>query len=235
MGIISGRICMKDIAMKTLKYFILIMLVLSTIQVSAQLSLGITGGYTKAWEDYGDVSLPEDAEIHIAAFNFSALVYFPISNHVGVGVDPGFIQRGAACIPGWNGGINPIFQGDTKLFLSYVAVPLMISGQAPIYKEKFEVFGKVGYGPSYLTAAIQEETILGSDDPPIRSRVKLDDSSNLNRWDHGFYGSLGIGYHVGVGQLFIESGYYLGLKNADRFNASKNRNVNFNLGYLFKL
>ena len=222
--------------MKTLRNLLVIFSIIISAQASAQFSIGIKGGFTKAWEDYGDVDLPEDAEIDVSGFNISGLAYYRLNNYLQVGIEPGYIQRGAACVPGWNGGFDPIFEGDTKLFLNYAELPLMVSGNVSFFQKKFEIFGKAGYGLTFLTTAYSEEIDLGSDEPAIRTKLTLDDdSSNLNRWDHGFYGGLGIAYNLGRNQFFVESDYFMGLKDAERSNTSKNRSIDFSIGYLIRL
>lgn len=219
--------------MKTLKFLFLFLFCCSLSQLHAQWSIGVEGGYTNAWEEYGDVGLPEDAEIDVSGFNVSGLAYFQLSKHFKIGVEPGFIQRGAACVPGW----QPIFEADTKLFLNYVEAPVMISGNIPLFKSKFEIFAKAGYGASYLTSAFREEMVVLPDgDVPVnRTKMELGEDSMLNRWDHGVYGSFGFGYNMGIHQIFVASDYYMGLTDAERFNQSENRNVNFNIGYMISL
>jgi hypothetical protein len=222
--------------MKASKHLLLLFSFLLAAQLHAQLSLGIQGGYTDAWQAYGDVDLPEDAQTHISGYHISALAYFQINKYLHVGAEPGFIKRGAACVPGWNGGANPVFEGDTKFLLSYVEVPLFVSGKIPLLKNKLEVFGKVGYGPSYMTTAFREEMDLGNLDPvTTRTEMDLGEFSVLNRWDHGIYGGLGLGFNFGNNQIFVASDYYMGFKDAERFNTSKNRGIDFSIGYLIKL
>ncbi|MEO1054019.1 MAG: outer membrane beta-barrel protein [Bacteroidota bacterium] len=208
---------------------------LVSIKVQAQFSLGVKGGYTKAWEHYGDVDLPDDAVIHINRFNVSGLVYLSLNERLSIGVEPGYVERGAACIPGWNLEPDPIFNGDTKLFLSYVKAPIMLRTELPLGASKFSIIGSAGYGLSYLTTAFEEQELVGSDEPTQRTKVDLSEGSRLNRLDHGFYGSAAIGYDLGRGRLFAESEYYFGLRDADQFNTSKNRTLSFNVGYLFKI
>ncbi len=218
--------------MKVLKCFLLFTLCLSFQQLHAQFSLGLKGGYINAWQDYGDVELPENAQIDVNGINISALAYFRINKYLQIGIEPGFVQRGAACIPGW----MPIFEGDTAFELNYVEAPLMVSGNLPLFKSRFEVFGKLGYGVSYLASAYREETAgWGNDNPVIRTKMDLGENSILNQFDHGAYSGLGIAYNFGVHQVFIESNYYRGFTNAERFNQSQNRSVNFNLGYIISL
>lgn len=220
--------------MKTLKIFLLFALCLTLQQLSAQFSVGIKGGYVNAWEYYGDVELPEDAQIDVNGYNISALAYLRLNNNLKVGMEPGFVQRGAACVPGW----MPIFEGDTEFELNYIEAPVFISGNLQLFKSRFEVFGKLGYGASYLTSAYREELtsgIGGSDSPVIRTKMDLGEDSILNRLDHGAYGNFGFAYNLGIHQIFIESGYYHSFTDAERFNTSKNRSVNLNIGYMISL
>ena len=81
-----------------------------------------------------------------------------INKYIEFGVEPGFIRRGAACVPGWNGGINPepIFPGDSKFVLDYIEMPIMAKFNLPLFKDKFEISGKAGYGGSMLVKSIRE-------------------------------------------------------------------------------
>src|SRR5258706_10912626 len=106
----------------------------SFFQINAQFSVGVRGGVNKAWEDYGDVEVPPNAQTHVFGFQTSALAYFEISKHFSIGVEPGYAQRGAACVPEFI-----TFQGDSKLLFNYVELPLMLSLKFPVLKEKFEV------------------------------------------------------------------------------------------------
>ncbi len=222
--------------MKNLKSVLFLVCLFTSGALSAQFSIGLQGGFTKAWEEYGDVGLPDDAEIDISGLNISILAYHRLGKNLQIGVEPGFARRGAACEPGWNVGPGPIFRGDTKLLLNYVEAPLMVSGNLNFFQNKFEVFGKVGYGTSFLASAYSEEITLGTDEPAERTRINLDESSSrLNRWDHGIYTGFGVAYNLGKNQIFLASDVYMGMKDADRNNTSKNRSVDFNIGYMIRL
>jgi hypothetical protein len=80
-------------------------------------------------------------------------------------------------------------------------MPLMISANFPVYRNKLEVFGKAGYGASFIIAAFREQTVVNGDEPPERMKWDLSESSNFNRWDHGFYGGLGVGFNFGINRL----------------------------------
>ena len=217
--------------MKTLKSYLILCTCLLVTSLYGQISVGVEAGYTRAWEDYGDVELPPDAEIHIGGFNVSLLGYLKLTDHISVGIEPGYIKRGAACVPGW----APVFEGDTKLFLDHIELPLMASFNVPLLNNKLEAFARIGYGVSYLLSATEEVLTINEEDP---FRTKLDLTSprqDFNRLEHGAYGSLGLGYNMGQGQFFVKTDYYMAMNNAVGFTASENRNININVGYLIEL
>ena len=121
-------------------------------QLHAQLSFGASSGYTRAWQNYGDVVLPDDAVTHIHGFNAEFQMYYQLNRFLSLGVEPAFTRRGAACVPGWNGGINPnpIFPGDSRFLLDYVEAPLMIQGNFGFFNNRFVVQPALGYGWSMM-------------------------------------------------------------------------------------
>ncbi len=196
----------------------------------AQISVGIKGGYTTAWEFY-NTNLPEGADISVDGFNVSAMIYKPLGKHLQIGIEPGYVQRGAACIPGW----QPIFAADTRLLLNYVEAPVMLSGKIPLLNGRMEIFGKVGYGFSRLVRAYQQNTLTDWENPEPKSRIPLNGFNGLNEWDHGVYTGAGIGMKAGPGKLTLEVNHYLGLRDATEGATSKNRSLNFNVGYSISL
>lgn len=214
--------------MKTLKYLLPFIVLFSLKQLQAQISISLKAGASKAWQDYGpDVLLPDGAETHIYGLNTTLSAYYDLGKYLRVGIEPGYVRRGAACEPGF---IGP-FIGDTKLLLDYVQMPLMVSGKLPLMKERFELFAKLGYGPSVMMGAAREEIILNGDEPAQVRREDLSDFSQLNRWGHGAYGGIGMGLNLGPNQIFLECQGYASFRDANSFNVSKNRSININLGF----
>jgi hypothetical protein len=205
----------------------LLLVLLLPANAHAQISLGVEGGFTRAWEYY-NVPLPEDAEIHVNGFNVHALAYVRLGKNLSVGIEPGFVQRGAACIPGF---IGP-FIGDSKFLLDYIEAPVMLKGNLPLLGGAFEAFGKVGYGASWMVSRILEIQPADIREEPWREEL-LD--SRVRKIDHGAYGSLGIGYNLGPGQFYIESDYYFGVPDVDLMNRSENRSLSMNVGYVIEL
>ncbi len=211
---------------------VLVFAFLLTVQfnVFSQSYFGIKGGYTNAWPDYGQTVLPDNAQTDVNGLNFSLLYYKPLNKHFHIGIEPGFIQRGAACFPGW----QPVFVGDTKVKLNYVELPIMASFNVPLSKTNFGIYAKLGYGAAFLLSAMQELIDLNSKAAPIRSRIDLGaDDSRLIRIDHGLHSSLGIAYTIGNNhKLILESNFYYGLSNYDKINVAKNRSLNVSVGYV---
>ena len=208
----------------------LLLLTIAPLFAKAQVNVGLKGGLTRAWEFY-NLDLPEDAKITVTQMHISGMVYYDLKSFVRIGVEPGFVQRGAACEPGW----QPAFEGDTRLFLDCVELPVMISGHLPVDEGRLELFAKAGYGLTMVVRGRNEFVLIGTDTSDDITRIPLGRGSRLNRWDTGFYGGAGIGARIGPGNLIFETSAYAGLIDADRFNTSKNRSVNFSLGYILIL
>ncbi len=215
--------------MKTI-VFLSVLLIASATQLYAQCTFGIKGGYTTAWENYGDAYLPLDAKTHIAGFNVSVLAYHNFSKHFAIGSEPGFIERGASCVPGFI-----TFESDTKLYFYYAELPVLIQAHVSLLNEKISLYIKGGYGISLLTMGYREDILLFTEEPPVKSKIDLSAESRFSKIDNGIYSGLGAGYNFENNQIFFAFDYYYGLINADKFNASKNRSINLNVGYLINL
>ena len=214
--------------MKIRLTFAIALFVCFTFNLQAQLRVGADLGYTRAWQDYGAFQAPEGAQIHVHGFHASLTAYKSLNRYFAIGVEPGFIERGAACVPGW----QPVFEGDTRLDLHYIQVPAFLECRLPLIENHLELIGGLGYSLGFMAAAFREDAFFLIDTPPTRTR--LDDSNglnDLNRWDHGAQGKLGLALRIGSGQLLLQSSYYHGLRNADRNNDSQNRGLNFSIGW----
>lgn len=214
-------------------YYTIIFLVVCGVQLSSQISVGLRGGYTKAWPDYGDTVLPEDAETDVEGYNFSFMIYTKVSPTVSLGVEPGIVQRGAACFPGW----QPIFLGDTKVNVSMLEFPLLVRKEISMPKTKISIGGKIGYGLSYAVSGKETITPLEPNPQPIISDLDLNDPElMIKRWDHGIYSGLEARYQITNKHcLVLESNFYLGMHNIDKINYTKNRSLGFSLGYVYTL
>lgn len=194
----------------------------------AQFSIGIKGGASNAWEYYGDVDLPDGAEIDVNGFYISILSYYRFSKHISIGIEPGYVQRGAACVPGW----NP-FVGDTKFMLNYIEAPLFLKANTTLFKDKISLFGKLGMGGSYLQSGIEIIESAFPEIPDLRTKIDYEGRfESLNAFDYGAYGGAGIGFNFGDTQLFLEGNYYHALMDFDSNNTSQNRSLQLGLGLI---
>lgn len=217
--------------MKKSLFILIISLFLGSLQMNAQISIGVKAGYTNAWANYGDVVLPEDAEIDIHSVNISVLGYWKVNSLLQIGIEPGLARRGAACFPGSIGwGSVPIFVADTEVYLNYAELPLMSSWHLGLGNTNCEIYGKLGYGAAYLTSAFTK-TIDGNT-PPVFADLSLEDAP-LNRWDHGIYSGLGFAYNLNKNKIFVNANYYYGFVDSEQFNVTKNRSIDLSLGYTY--
>ncbi|GAB5417132.1 MAG: hypothetical protein Crog4KO_19980 [Crocinitomicaceae bacterium] len=220
-----------------MKHLFPILILSLSFSASSQISIGASAGYTRAWQNYGDVVLPDDAVTHIHGFNSELQIYYRLNQFISLGVEPAFVRRGAACVPGWNGGINPnpVFPADSRFLLDYVEAPLMLQGNFSFFNQRLIVQPALGYGWSMMVKGREEVINLETGEVEITRDMGIGSGTNLNRWDHGLHGGLELGWQFGRHTIFTESSYYFGLKDAEVWNASKNRALNFNLGYRFNL
>ena len=197
----------------------------------AQTSLGLKTGYTKAWMNYGEVPLPDNAITHINRMHVSVLAYKQLNSFLRIGVEPGYLSRGANCEPGFVGG----FRGDTKLILNNVELPLMCSAHIPLVKNQVGLIANVGYGVSYSVAAFRETTDLDGILPTTRERLDFNGFQAPARWSHGIYSGLGLSKNIKGNDVFFKADYHYGFVDIDRQSTSKNRSLQFGLGYLVHL
>lgn len=214
-------------------YYTVIFFVVCVVQLNSQISVGFRGGYTTAWPDYGDAILPEDAETDVEGYNFSLMFYTKVSPSISLGIEPGIVQRGAACFPGW----QPTFLGDTRVNVSMLEFPLLVSKEMAIPKTKISIIGRLGYGFSYAVSGKETIIPLEPNPQPITSELDLNDPELIiDRWDHGIYTGLQTKYQFSNKHSIIaETNFYLGMYNIDKINYAKNRSLSFSIGYMYTL
>ena len=198
----------------------------------AQWKVGVQAGYGQAWNFY-DRELPEGAEIDVPGYHLSAQAYYAITPWLSVGVEPGFVRRGAACIPDW----GPIFVGDTQWHLNYVSAPLMVQGSWPnIAGTGLRVFGSLGAGVSYRVGGFTRSVDLETGE--VNGEIKFKDlffPTPPTLWDAGAHTNLGLGIPVFGQELTVRAEYYHGLMDTSIDTTSKNRSLSVAIGYTFAL
>lgn len=216
--------------MEVSRYSLVIIICLFFSPLEAQYVLGLKSGMTKAWEEYGNVDLPADANISVRGLQLSASFYYTITSKVWLGAEPGYVERGAACKPGF-----VIFNRDARLRLNYVELPFFVAMQLPLIKEKLFIRPKAGLGGGLVLSAFEEQIDLETGSRLERNRLYFDDADPMRRWDYGLYSGLALSYSIGKHQVLIEGNYYHGIPDVDPNLTSRNRSLNASLGLMLHL
>ncbi len=224
--------------MKTLRSFLICCTItlLSTTVAQAQTTMTIKSQYGQAWQQQPPLSLrSSDKELNIPHYSFNVEVFKPINDHFAIGAAPGFSRRGTEFEFGF---LNGFFVGASfraRLFLNYLELPFLAKIETNIFR-KLTVHGQFGAGLSYLAGGYREATTIGSEATTTTQDLDFEFSdAELSRIDFGGYGSLGLGYPIGNGQIILSGNYYYGFVDVDQKNESLNRNWGVGLGYQFPL
>ncbi len=220
--------------MKFLYKFSVCFFLLTSLSLQAQFSIGVKSGYTRAWQNYGEnrALLPEGAKIHVHSMNIALPVYYRLSKHWQIGLEPAYAGRGAACVPGFGLPPEPSFKGDTRFKLNYVEMPLSFRFEQALGGDRLSLFVKAAYGFSYLFSGISE--IIDLETGQILYTVDV--TKTLMRWEHGAYAGLGLSLKLSPSlECILTSEYYHGFVNVDPFLPSKARSLSFNLGAVLSL
>ena len=203
---------------------------------TAQFSFGLKGSYHKAWQFYGDdfEGTGDGNGLKIKGFSTSLMAYYHFGNNLGIGTEPGYIRRGAACEPGFFLN-NPYLNAEATIYANYLTAPVFISYQQPILQNRLAILVKCGGGPSYLLDGYRE--VVLEIDPANTQAQDIDfaQEPQLNRWDIGLNAGVGVGVPIGPGQLQVEYEYYRSLSDMNELITSKNRNAGLALGYLIRI
>lgn len=207
-----------------MKYFLTLVSLLTLTTTYAQLSVGVLSGYNRSQTQY-DVEVPEDAHTHIHSYHVSGWLSATLGNRTRLNTELGFIQRGAACMPGW---VN--FNQDSELRLQYGQLAVNLSYDL-LRWNRLTIAPYLGAGGSYLLSA--NETV---EDPfngfKMRRDVALDtDNSRLRRFDAGLHYGGVISLRAGCGSLFTRIGGYRGFFHVNHDDFSLNRDWVVSLGY----
>lgn len=201
----------------------------------AQYQIGISTGMTKAWENYGSVETPEDAELHIYGKYLKLEAYQNLKNNFHIGLEPSITQKGARCVPGFED-----FNSDSYLFLNYVDLPLLIKYDNGIFNDRISIHGKLGYGASFLRKAYfatSTDSDVSMKDLNLREislGKPFSEVGSFARFEHSIFSGVALGINLGQNQIVLEGDYLIGLSNATRFNTSQNRTLEWGIGYSYR-
>jgi hypothetical protein len=202
--------------------------VLLSIQLAGQTAVGVLGGLNRSHEQY-DVELPDDARTHVYGYHASAYLETALLNRLRLAVEAGYIQRGAACEPGFI-----IFNQDTELRLNYGRLaPSLLLDVLRLGEFSAQIYA--GGEGSYLFSGNRTITNMVDGSKFERSLDLQDENSNMNRFDYGYNFGLMLRYGAGPGHVVARAGGYRGLAQIDRENFSLSRDWLASVGYLIQL
>jgi len=185
-----------------LKNVFLILLIFSGYlsMQSQSVIMGVKGGWSERWRDYGDAVLPENANTSINGANISFIIQTKLKRNLAIGIEPGYMKRGAACVPGW----YPVFFGDSELHLNQIELPFMVFYTKELFDNKFNVGVNLGYGVSHVQSAHTLQFMNDDVDTVFRQDIDFDDLliPQINRIDHGIHSGLTIGKGICVFNIF---------------------------------
>lgn len=214
--------------MKTLT---LIFILFSSVMM-AQSYVGIYFGYSDAHQKYADwVEIPDDGDRTINGVNAGLVLFKPLAQRLELESKLGLARRGAGCFPGFTGiGPEPEpFNGDTQWLIDYAENSYKVSYKMPLLKEKLSLNLGAGAGVSYAIQAT--ERVLNFDtNESTDSELFIGKVNTVNRLDYGLYSSARINYQLTNLQLFIAGESYVGFRDVDKVNTSKNRALSLNFG-----
>ncbi|MFM9949928.1 MAG: outer membrane beta-barrel protein [Saprospiraceae bacterium] len=215
-----------------LAHFLFLSVSLFATGLSAQVRLGVNVFYNQAWQQYDESLLILRENVYIHTPGASATVEYAIDQHLSLVVEPGFVQRGAACFPGFQ---LPIGGNEVTFVGNYIEMPVMVQGQLYAWQNRLQFFVQAGAGYSYMISGYREFSFENPEAPAQRNRLIFDEEPNVNRFDFGYYGGGGVGVKAGPGYLTATCRYYHGMPDVDDFQVSKNRALSYALGYRVSL
>ncbi|MEO1262737.1 MAG: outer membrane beta-barrel protein [Bacteroidota bacterium] len=214
------------------------------LPANSQISFGIKGSYTRAW-------FSPDKEAKMGGLGTTVTLYKRLNKYLEIGTEPGLVQRGASQSYGAFGETtmylccfspSPIFPQIldplTSLRTSYIQAPLLIRTRFSLGNGPLSAFAKLGGGPSFLAAGHYETNSMDDfsfEITPVIRPFDFSQNDNINRWDWGLYGGVGLALRLGAGHINFETELYRGLSKLLENDDDKNRSRSFSLGYMIHL
>lgn len=214
------------------RLLILTVCLLALFEINAQVAVGLQVQTGESWQYYGEETPINGFDQRISHYGVSAQVYYPLSDRFAIGIAPGFMRRGAACFPGFVGGIQPVL--DATIYANYLQLPVLAKFDLPL-GGRWSLTAEAGAGFGYLLNGHWQLLLNTLEGERQRRDIDFEQDSFLNRFDFSAQANLGIAYDLGLGQLRLTSGYYHGFLDVNDNNTSENRAWSVNLGYLYTI
>lgn len=222
----------KSTAMKKLiRFSALLLLAFGPGRAFSQIVLGAKFTANHNWQKYAEGTNAANADLSVWGMGASAYVLYQMNSHFAIGVEPGLVQRGTKCLPGY---ILP-YPGDAKIVCNFIEMPIVGEASWKVWQDRLLLFGRVGGGLSRAVGGYQEISSLNPEVPVRRSDLVIKDEPWINKWEKGIQAGLGLGVKAGPGYISLETRYYQALNDFSERTESKNRSLGYSLGYRIAL
>ena len=211
-----------------------ILLLISLLQVDAQVSIGLKGGVNySVFTDKNHIGLiSEIKEFDSDQFEiergitFSSIVQINFNKYFAIVIEPGMTRRNGIFVPDLWPEIDFIGPLDEANRI-YLEVPFKFKMSVPLFKSKFGVYSTVGISPEKFLYIKFKNPSNGF--PPLAGSDSIFEDWAVNR-------VLGIGFDVNFGlhRLFVESDFSVKMKN-NNFNDNRLKDVALGIGYLYEI
>lgn len=209
---------------------LLIVLLVFSLQLNAQTSIGIKTHYGTAWQEYGTLPI-NGFDQRIDGYGIAAEISFQLNPLFQLKASPGYVRRGAACEPGFII-LNPIEIRDALIFSNNIDLPLQLQFSWPM-GNRFSIFTHAGGGISYMLNGYR--TVSFWIEPDENINLDFQNEPTLNRFDFGLHGGLGVSYELGPGSIQLSGEYYHGLLDVTDTNTSQGRSLAIGLNYMVSI
>lgn len=213
----------------------LLLFLLFSAGLCAQLSVGLKVQHGEAWQNYGDEIAINGFDQRITHYGASIEAFYAFSPALSIGIAPGYMRRGAACEPGFISGNIFLPIQDATIYANYLQLPVLLKANLPL-TSRFSLYGQAGAGFGYLLNGHRDVVFFSSSNiSPERQELDFETENTLNRFDFGAQAGLGFAYQLGRSSIQLSADYYHGFLDMTDTNTSENRSWSIGLGYAIKI
>lgn len=219
--------------MNLFKYLLTFLIVCCFSWMNAQVSVGAK--YSLLRSGYGEKGKYDKENLYNTGHHYALLFHFEMGKYFSIGLEPGITKRN------FNSGDIPILMFIDIDFISpetvnVVELPIHFKVRAPLWKERIEVYNKLGVRANYFGK--ENQTFFGiPEERSLGEVVKgIDKDFSTDELDFNYLVGFGTTFHLGRHQIFIECEQYKTLGRTDEQllfgNDTVFKELKFGLGYL---
>ncbi len=216
--------------MKYSRLFILILILISSQVMQAQykpFQFGFQGGFNVGWFAVEDATFRNDGIDIGGSYGFVADIFLMENYAFTTGFNVIYLNgKTASSAP--NGTL------DRNIHTRYLQLPLLFTMKTKPIKEKFSIYGQVGYGIAFLIQAKSTDTFRESDGTEVSEKNNIYDELTFTRSSLIFGAGVEIPIH---GSTAVRAGFtfdncFITMFKGDEFRV-RNSFFDINLAVLF--